>query len=113
MSFIFRSIFWLALAIVVLPPEARIGGQDIADFRDVDIDYELHNAAYTAWSMASNAMEACEGNPKFCQAAAELWVTTWDTVGEIVNQMGEPVPPPAAPVETAHLQREETAKNRN
>lgn len=113
MSFIFRTIFWLALAIVVLPPEARIGGQDIADFRDVDIDHELHNAAYTAWSMASNAMEACQANPKFCQSAAELWVTTWDTVGEIAAQMNEPAPPPPAPVRTAHLQRTEPAENRD
>ncbi len=113
MSFIFRSVFWLALAIVVLPPEARIGGQEIADFRDVDIDYELHNAAYTAWSMASNAMEACEANPGLCEKAAKLWVTTWDTVGEIASQMNEPPASPAEPVETAQLQHQKSAENRN
>lgn len=79
MSFIFRTVFWLALAMVVLPPQSRIGGRDVADFHDVDLALELHNASYTAWSLASGAMNACDTNPQLCSAAADLWQTTWTT----------------------------------
>lgn len=85
MSFIFRTVFWLALAIVVVPPKARIGGQDVADFRDVDVELELHNAAYTAWSMVSSSVEACDANPQLCTAATDLWQTTWKTVGDLAT----------------------------
>ena len=83
MSFIFRTIFWLALAIVVLPPQQRIGGQDTADFSEIDLEFELHNATYTAWSLATNALNACDGNPELCKASTELWQTTWATVARM------------------------------
>lgn len=89
MSFIFRTIFWLALAVVVVPPEARMGGHDTADFRDMDVGLELHNAAYTAWSMASASMQACNANPQLCKAATDLWQTTWQTVGELATSAPE------------------------
>jgi hypothetical protein len=80
MGFIFRTIFWLTLAVVVLPPKARIGGHDTADFRDMDLELELHNATYAAWSMATGAVNACDTNPQLCSATADLWHTTWKTV---------------------------------
>lgn len=98
MSFIFRSIFWLALAIVVVPPEARLGGHDTADFRNVDIEQELHNAAFTAWSYAANASSACDANPRLCRAAAGLWDTTWTTMAELANYT-----PPSEKVETREI----------
>jgi hypothetical protein len=82
-SFIFRTIFWLTLAIVVLPPQQRLGGQETADFEKVDLELELHNAAYTAWSLASNALNACDSNPQLCSSTAELWQTAWTTVARI------------------------------
>ena len=86
MSFIFRTVFWLALAIVILPPDARIGGQDTADFRDVDIEMEAHNLSYTLWANASKIMEACDANPQLCKATKELWNTAWITVGNLTEQ---------------------------
>ena len=83
MSFIFRTIFWLTLAIVVLPPQQRLGGQETADFDRVDLELELHNAAYAAWSLASNALNTCDSNPQFCRSTAELWQTAWTTAARI------------------------------
>ena len=83
MSFIFRTIFWLTLAIVVLPPQQRVGGRDTADFNEIDLELELHNAAYTAWSLATNALNACDPNPELCKAGTELWQTTWKTMARM------------------------------
>ncbi|MDZ4738926.1 MAG: hypothetical protein SGJ03_03375 [Alphaproteobacteria bacterium] len=80
MSFIFRTIFWLTLAVVILPPQQRVGGRDTADFNEIDVELELHNAAYAAWSLATNALNACDPNPELCKASTELWQTTWTTV---------------------------------
>ena len=85
MTFIFRTIFWLALAIVVVPPQSRLGGRDVADFRDVDIELELHNAAWQAWSLASQTADACDTNPQLCQAGADLWKTAWETASAIAE----------------------------
>jgi hypothetical protein len=85
MTFIFRTIFWLALAIVVVPPPSRLGGRDVADFRDVDIELELHNAAWLAWSLASQTASACDTNPQLCKAGAKLWETGWATIADIAE----------------------------
>ena len=85
MGFIFRTIFWLSLAIVVVPPEARLGGHDTADFRNVDLEQEFHNAAFAAWSWTSNASVACDANPQLCHAAAGLWDATWKTAGNLAD----------------------------
>lgn len=83
MGFIFRTIFWLSLAIVVVPPQSRLGGQDTADFRNVDIEQEFHNAAFAAWAWAANLQMGCSSNPQLCQAAAGLWDASWKAVGNL------------------------------
>mgnify|MGYP001014329518 CR=1 FL=1 len=83
MGFIFRTIFWLSLAIVVVPPQSRLGGQDTADFRNVDIEQEFHNAAFAAWSWAGNVQMNCSANPQLCHAAAGLWDASWKAVGNL------------------------------
>lgn len=83
MSFIFRTIFWLSLAVVVVPPQSRLGGHDTADVRDVDIEQEFHNAAFAAWSLASNVSVSCDANPQLCHAATGLWETTVKTIGNL------------------------------
>jgi len=83
MGFIFRTIFWLSLAVVVVPPQARLGGQDTADFRNVDLEQEFHNAAFAAWAWSSRASVSCAANPQLCHAAAGLWDATWKTVGNL------------------------------
>ena len=72
MGFIFRTIFWLGLATVILPPKARLGGDGTADFRDVDISFELHNAVYGLWSLGAQAASACDTNPQLCKAGSDL-----------------------------------------
>lgn len=86
MTFIFRTIFWLSAAIVILPPGSRLGGEEIADFRDFDLEHELRSAAISAWSVATTAAGSCDENPEFCKSATKLWVTGWETVAEIANQ---------------------------
>ncbi len=102
MSFIFRTVFWLALAMVIVPPESRLGGGEVADFHDVDLALELHNVTYRVWSLAAGATNTCETNPQLCNAAADLWQTTWATAEKIAiagDQSAEnpeiTLPPPA------------------
>jgi hypothetical protein len=83
MGFIFRTIFWLSLAVVAVPPSARLGGQDTADFRNVDLEQEFHNAAFAAWAWTAQASVSCDANPQLCHAATGLWDTTWKTVGNL------------------------------
>lgn len=79
MGFVFRTIFWLSLAIVVVPPQARLGGGDTADFEQVDLGLELQQAGTTLWSWGEAALNACQTNPGLCKAGAELWTTTLRT----------------------------------
>lgn len=73
MGFIFRTIFWLSLAAVALPPEARLGGGDeTAEVRTADFARELGNAADVVWSSAAQIMSTCETNPQLCKAGADL-----------------------------------------
>lgn len=90
MGFIFRTVFWLGLAIVVIPPKARLGGDDTADFEQVDVALELANAGRTLWSLGEGALNSCETNPGLCKAGTELWQTTLTTgaklAGDVQNQ---------------------------
>lgn len=89
MSFIFRSVFWLALAMAILPPQARLGGDETVDMRDLDLGMELHNAAYSAWHFSTQIMSACEGNPQLCAAGERLWDTTVSTVTTLATEASE------------------------
>jgi hypothetical protein len=73
MSFIVRTIFWLGLATVMLPPEARLGGGgDAAEFRNADLALEAHNMVYALWSASSKITSVCETNPQLCKAGGDL-----------------------------------------
>ena len=90
MGFIFRSIFWLALALVALPPEARLGGgAGEVDMREVDLGEELHNAAYAAWAFVAETASSCDTNPELCKAAASLWDTTLKTAAGMAGKVDE------------------------
>jgi hypothetical protein len=90
MGFIFRTVFWLGLAMVILPPQARLGGDDTADFEQVDLGRELQNAGSTLWSLGVSALNTCDTNPGLCKAGVELWNTTVRTstslAGDAQNQ---------------------------
>lgn len=86
MGFIFRTIFWLGLALVVLPPQARLGaagGDGDVAWQDINVGQELHNAAYAAWALGANAMSTCDTNPELCKTAASLWDTTVSTAANL------------------------------
>jgi hypothetical protein len=85
MGFIFRTIFWLSAAVVILPPGSRLGGDNIAEFRDVDIEQELRAAAFSAWSIVSSASLACAENPELCQSATKLWNVSVSTVTDLIS----------------------------
>jgi len=86
MGFIFRTIFWLSAAAVILPPGSRIGGEDLAEYRQVDIEHELRGAAFSAWTLAWSASDACSHNPDLCRSVAALWKTGVETVTAISEQ---------------------------
>lgn len=90
MGFIFRTVFWLSVAMIVVPPQARLGGGDgDVDWREVDLGYELHAAAYAAWGLVADAASACDANPELCKSAASLWDTTVKTATGLSAEIGE------------------------
>ena len=105
MGFIFRSVFWLSLAVVLLPPKERLGGADTADFRDVDIGFELHNAAYSLWALGSQATSVCETNPQLCQAGSDLVTASFAAAkgvsAQVADRLGSVPVEPLAGAENA------------
>jgi hypothetical protein len=87
MGFILRTVFWLGLAVAILPPKARLGGADTADFDHVDIGIELQNATAAAWSFGASALRTCETNPQLCKAGNDLWKTTLATGTHLIAEM--------------------------
>jgi hypothetical protein len=90
MSFIFKTVFWLSLAMILIPEEARLGGHDTTSVDQVDLEFEFQAATRAVWAWAGDAMETCEDKPQACKAAADLWVTAWKTVGEIAEAATAP-----------------------
>jgi|GEM_PF-2308053 len=111
MGFIFRTIFWLSAASVIIPHDSRLGGEEVADFRNVDIEHELRAAVVTAWSLANSAAGACAENRELCDAAGRLWETTIDTAAEIMSQATKVEADAAQPVETASNSRNPDVEN--
>jgi hypothetical protein len=101
MSFIFRTVFWLSLAIVLIPPEVRLGGGETADFDAVDLGREIGHAGTALWSLGAAALDTCETNPGLCKATADLWATTLRTGGALAadaqNQLEKSALPAIAP----------------
>lgn len=86
MGFIFRTIFWLSAAAVILPPGSRIGGEDLAEYRQIDMEHELRSAAFSAWTLAWSASDACGDNPELCRSVVALWNTGVETIAAISEQ---------------------------
>jgi len=111
MSFIFRTIFWLTAATMILPQGSRLGGEEIADFRDFDLELELRAAAMSAWSAASSAAGSCRENPELCQSLANLWSTTVDTVSDIAKEATSEKPANEELAQTAANTRKNYTEN--
>ena len=92
MSFIFRSIFWLGLAMVVLPPEARLGGgSETAEIRDLDLALEFQNASETLWSLGNQIANTCEANPQLCRAGTDMANTALATAANVAEHVTQQV----------------------
>jgi len=91
MGFIFRTAFWLALAVVIVPPEARLGGDDTTELEQLDLKAVIDEAGHAAWAIGQNAINACDHNPKLCETGQDLVDTTFATanavIGDVENTM--------------------------
>ena len=87
MGFILRSVFWLALASIIVPAEMRFGGRgDATGGREVSIGEQVHDTAYAAWGFVGEVARTCETNPAFCKAGQDLVTTVTDTGASLVRE---------------------------
>lgn len=87
MGFILRSVFWLTLASIIVPAEARFGYDGSGTSRaDIPVSAQLHDAAYAAWGFAVQVGETCESNPAFCEAGKNLISTVTDTGASLLEE---------------------------
>ncbi len=112
MGFIFRTIFWLSLALVALPPEARLGGGDeTAEIRTADLARELANAADVVWSSTGQIMSTCETNPQLCKAGIDLVNTSLAAAADTANHVAARlVSEPEKPLALAESLKPQTKK---
>jgi len=96
---------------MILPQGSRLGGEEIADFRDFDLELELRAAAMSAWSAASSAAGSCRENPELCQSLANLWSTTVDTVSDIAKEATSEKPANEELTQTAANTRKNYTEN--
>src|SRR5437588_812014 len=87
MGFILRSVFWLALASIVVPAEARLGYTDKgARGREVPVSEQVHDAAYAVWGFATQLAQTCDTNPALCAAGQNLMSTVTDTGASLLKE---------------------------
>lgn len=87
MGFLFRTAFWLAVAMVILPPEARLGGDDAPSLEQLDLGATAAEARQAAWEIGQAAFNTCETNPELCKAGEALWGTTVSTLTGVFNDV--------------------------
>ena len=87
MGFIFRTAFWLALAVVIVPPEARLGGDDTSELEQLDVKAVIDEAGHAAWAISQSALNTCDHNPKLCEAGQQLVDTTFATANAVINDV--------------------------
>jgi hypothetical protein len=87
MGFILRSVFWLALASIIVPAEARLGYDNKAvPGREASLSEQMHDAAYAAWGFAVQVGKTCDTNPSFCAAGQDLISTMSDTGASLLQE---------------------------
>jgi len=87
MGFLFRTVFWLAVAMVILPPEARLGGDEAPSLEQLDLDAAAAEARQAAWQIGQAALNTCDTNPELCKAGEALWDTTASTVAGVFTDV--------------------------
>ena len=105
MGFIVRTIFWLGLAMAMLPPEARLGGGDDApNIRDVDVSLAMKNASETLQAWGSKVANVCETNPQLCKAGSDVvnssLAAAANTAGTFAAALRDGTQMPLAPAKT-------------
>jgi hypothetical protein len=87
MGFILRSVFWLTLASIIVPVEARLGyNNNGAPEREASLSEQAHDAAYAAWGFAVQVGKTCETNPSLCAAGQNLISTVSDTGASLLQE---------------------------
>ena len=87
MGFIFRTVFWLALAVVIVPPKARLGGDEATELEQMDINMALAEAKQAAWAIGDAALNTCAHNPKLCETGQQLVDTTFATANGVMSDV--------------------------
>ena len=87
MGFILRSVFWLTLASIIVPAQARLGyDANGSSGKEIPIAEQLHDAAYAAWGFAVEVGKTCESNPSVCDAGKNLITTVSDTGTSLLQE---------------------------
>jgi hypothetical protein len=87
MRFILRSVFWLTLASIIVPAQARLGNDSAgASGKEIPVAEQLHDAAYAAWGFAVQVGKTCESNPSLCEAGQNLISTVTDTGTSLLEE---------------------------
>jgi len=87
MGFILRSVFWLTLASIVVPAEARLGYRDRASGgREVSFNEQIHDTAYAVWGFTAQLAQTCDTNPSLCTAGQSLMSTVTDTGASLLRE---------------------------
>ncbi|MBI1212903.1 MAG: hypothetical protein GC190_15685 [Alphaproteobacteria bacterium] len=87
MGFILRSVFWLTLASIIVPAEARFGyDANDASGKEVPISEQMHDTAYAAWGFAVQVGKTCDSNPALCEAGQNLISTVTNTGSSLLEE---------------------------
>lgn len=98
MGFMFRLCFWLAVTVMIMPPDERPGA--LAGTGEINLQERFQATVGTAWSIVSGLSTTCTDNPKLCEAAQALAQTTAATGEALMSQTSAPPAPAAAPQTT-------------
>jgi hypothetical protein len=92
------SVFWLTLASLVVPVEARLGyDAKGAGAREVPFTEQVHDAAYAAWGFATQLAQTCDTNPSLCAAGQNLMSTVTDTGASLLREAQSRLSPAEKP----------------
>ena len=98
MGFVLRSVFWLALASIVVPAHVRFGSDSRGtDGREVTLNEQIHDTGYALWGFATEVVKTCDSNPSFCDAGKNLINTVSDTGASLLQEAQTRLAAPANP----------------
>ena len=96
MGFLFRLMFWVGVAVAIMPPEDRPGA-DGAIASEAGLEERLRMAVFSVWALAADVSETCVRNPDLCAATQNLATTTMQTTQDLVMEIRDNVTGKSAP----------------